>query len=165
MTPPDGFWFIVAQPAAFQDPLGAGAAVSKIRLYEVTDPSDLTLPIPFPPAGLPRRHIFSREEMADGVVAIGHKPEEKDESLRGVKDIASWFEYKMRVMEFLGIDTYGQDLLEFGHNQGWDSAEGGGSDWVNQAPNPGSVGRHPGPRRPPQVDRLPVLRISRQHRW
>jgi hypothetical protein len=137
LTPADGFWFIVAQPAAFQDPLGAGAAVSKIRLYEVTEPDKLTMQLPFPPEGLPRRHVFSREEMADGVVATGHKPEEKDETLRGVKDIASWFEYKMRVMQFLGVDTYGQDLLEFGHNQGWDSAEGGGSAWVNQSPNPG----------------------------
>ncbi len=62
--------------------------------------------------------------MADGVVASGHKPEEKNETLRGVKDIAAWYEYKMRVMQFLGIDTYGKDLLEFGHNQGWDSSEG-----------------------------------------
>ena len=137
LTPADGFWFIVAQPAAFQDPLGAGSAVSKIRLYEVTNPAALTLSLPFPPAGLPRRHIFSREEMADGVVASGHKPEEKDETLRGVKDFATWYENKMRIMEFLGIDTYGQDLLEFGHNQGWDSSEGGGNEWVYQAPNPG----------------------------
>ena len=41
------------------------------------------------------------------------------------------------IMEFLGIDTYGKDLLEFGHNQGWDSSEGGGNDWVYQAPTPG----------------------------
>lgn len=137
LTPDDGFWFIVAQAAPFQDPLGAGAAVSKIRLYEVHNPEALTLLIPFPPAGLPRRHIFSREEMADGVVASGHKPEEKDETLRGVKELADWYEYKMRVMQFLGVDTFGQDLLEFGHNQGWDSSDGGGSDWVNQSPNPG----------------------------
>jgi hypothetical protein len=137
LTPADGFWFIVAQAAPFQDPLGAGAAVSKIRLYEVPNPAAWTLPIRFPPDGLPRRHIFSREEMADGAVASGHKPEEKDESLRGVKDFASWYEYKMHVMRFLGIDVYGKDLLEFGHNQGWDSSEGGGSDWVNQSSTPG----------------------------
>ena len=165
LTPADGFWFIVAQPAAFQDPLGAGAAVSKIRLYEVTNPAALTLSIPFPPAGLPRRHIFSREEMADGVVATGHKPEEKDETLRGVKDCATWYENKMRIMEFLGIDTYGQDLLEFGHNQGWDSSDGGGNDWVYQAPNPGlwaeileRAAKH-------NLTVLPVLRISWQHWW
>jgi len=137
LTPADGFWFIVAQAAPHQDPLGAGAAVAKIRLYEVRNPAALTLAIPFPPAGLPRRHIFSREEMADGAVASGHKPEEKDETLRGVKDFATWYENKMRVMQFLGVDTYAQDLLEFGHNQGWDSSEGGGNDWVYQSSTPG----------------------------
>lgn len=136
LTPADGFWVILAQAAAFQDPMGAGTAVSKIRLYEVQDPAALTLKVPFPPAGLPRRHVFSREEMADGVVAPGHKPAEKDETLRGVKDIVDWYEYKMRVMEFLGVDAYAKDLLEFGHNQGWDSAKGGGSAWVNQSPTP-----------------------------
>ena len=53
---------------------------------------------------------------------LGHKHEEKDESCRGVKMLADWYEYKMRQMQFLGIDTFTKDLLEFGHNQGWDSA-------------------------------------------
>ena len=137
LTPEDGFWVIIAQAAPFQDPLGAGAAVATIRLDEIEDPAALAVKINFPPEGLPRRHVFSREEMADGVVATGHKPEEKDEKLRGVKNPADWCEYKMRVMEFLGIDTYAKDLLEFGHNQGWDSAEGGGNDWYYQSSTPG----------------------------
>ncbi|HUT35452.1 MAG TPA: hypothetical protein VNE39_18330 [Planctomycetota bacterium] len=136
LVPADGFWVAVAQPPAFQDPLSAGAAVSKIRLFEVADPAALAVKLHFPPDGLPRRHVFSREEMADGVVAFGHKPEEQDDTLRGVKDIAAWHEYKMKVMAFLGINTYAKDLLEFGHNQGWDSAEGGGSNWVNQSSTP-----------------------------
>lgn len=136
LTPEDGFWVILAQTPSFQDPLGAGTAISKIRLYEVKDPEALNLKINFPPAGLPRRHVFSREEMADGVTVMGHKPEEKSENLRGMKTPADWFDYKMRVMQFLGIDTFGKDLLEFGHNQGWDSAAGGGDDWVYQSPTP-----------------------------
>lgn len=136
LTPAHGFWVVIAQPPAFQDPLSAGAAVSKIRLFEVADPAALAVKLRFPPDGLPRRHVFSREEMADGAVAFGHKPEEQDESLRAVKDLPTWYENKMKVMEFLGIDTYGKDLLEFGHNQGWDSAEGGGNAWVNQSSTP-----------------------------
>ncbi len=136
LVPADGFWVAIAQAPAFQDPLSAGAAVSKIRLFEVADPAALAVKLRFPPEGLPRRHVFSREEMADGVAAFGHKPEEQAEALRGVKELPDWYEYKMRVMEFLGIDTFGKDLLEFGHNQGWDSAEGGGTNWVNQSSTP-----------------------------
>ena len=136
LLPADGFWVIVAQAPAFQDPTGAGAAVAKIRLYEVENPAALAVKINFP-ADLPRRHIFSREEMADTVIAQGHKPEERDETIRGIKNPADWFEYKMRIMQFLGIDTFGRDLLEFGHNQGWDSADGGGDGWVYQSSTPG----------------------------
>jgi len=136
LVPADGFWVAIAQPPAFQDPRSAGAAVSRIRLFEIADPAALAVKLQFPPDGLPRRHVFSREEMADGVVAFGHKPEEQDEILRGVKDIAAWHEHKMKAMAFLGINTYAKDLLEFGHNQGWDSAEGGGNAWVYQASTP-----------------------------
>lgn len=136
LTPADGFWVVIARPAAWLDPLSAGAAVAKIRLHEIRRPEALALKINYPPAGLPRRHIFSREEMADGVVAMGHKPEERDETLRGVKDPADWYDYKMRVMRFLGQNVFTKDLLEFGHNQGWDSSAGGGNRWFYQAPNP-----------------------------
>lgn len=136
LKPEDGFWVIIAQFPAHNDPLSAGAAVSKIRLYEMADPSKSGLKINYPPDGLPRRHIFWREEMADGVIAMGHKPEEKDESKRGVKNIVDWYEYKVKQMQFLGINTFCKDLLEFGHNQGWDSTDGGGNDWYWQAPVP-----------------------------
>ena len=116
--------------------MGAGTAVSKIRLYEVQDPAALTVKLNLPPEGLPRRHIFSREEMSDGAVGMGHKPEERDEKVRGVKVLADWYEYKMRQMQFLGIDTFSKDLLEFGHNQGWDASEGGGGAWYHAASTP-----------------------------
>jgi len=136
LLPADGFWVVIAQPAPRLDPLSAGAAVSRIRLFELRQPAALALPIHYPPAELPRRHVFSREEMADGVVTLGHRPAERDESLRGVKDPADWYDYKMSAMAFLGHDVFVKDLLEFGHNQGWDSSPGGGNAWVNQAPAP-----------------------------
>jgi hypothetical protein len=136
LTPEEGFWVIIAQFPAFNDPLSAGAAVSKIRLYEVADFAKCAVKVNLPPEGLPRRHIFWREEMADGVIAMGHKAEEKDEKLRGVKNIVDWYEYKARLMQFLGMNTFCKDLLEFGHNQGWDSTEGGGNNWYYQSSTP-----------------------------
>ena len=136
LEPTDGFWVIVAQPRAANAPQSAGAAVAAIRLFRVPDPDRLALAIRYPPAGLPRRHIFWREEMADGVVALGHKADEKDERLRGVRDPIDWFEHKARLARFLGINTYAKDLLEFGHNQGWDSSPYGGSAWYNASPTP-----------------------------
>lgn len=130
LVPEDGFWVAFGQTPPFQDPLGAGVAISKIRLYEVTDPDALVLKTNRPPASLPQRHIFSREEMADGVVQDPKAP------MHGVTEFADWYEYKMRVMQFLGIDTFTKDLLEFGHNQGWDSAPGGGNKWVYQSSTP-----------------------------
>lgn len=136
--PEEGFWVIISQFEGKKDPRSAGAAVSRIRLFEVPEPRTLALDINYPPPGLPRRHIFWREEMADGVVAMGHRPEEKDPSLRGVTNPVDWYRYKCELMRFLGINTFCKDLLEFGHNQGWDSAgpEGGASDWYNQSPTP-----------------------------
>lgn len=137
LLPADGFWVIVAQAGVQADPLSAGAAVSGIRLYEVPDWRLLVQPLAWPPEGLPRRHVFWREEMADGVVATGPRPEEQSPESRGVVEPADWFEYKLRLMQILGIDTFSRDLLEFGHNQGWDSAPYGGTRWYNQAPDPG----------------------------
>lgn len=136
LTPADGFWVIFAQTPPFLDPLGAGTAISKISLYEIQDPTALALKINFPPEGLPRRHIFSREEMADGVLGYPHKPQDRDETQRGVKEIADWYDYKLQTMRFLGMNTLSKDLLEFGHNQGWDSADGGGDRWVYQSSTP-----------------------------
>lgn len=130
MLPADGFWVIVAQPAGVKRLRSAGAAVSRIRLYAVPDAERLALKLRLPPEGLPRRHLFWREEMSDGVV------QSRDETKRGVKDDVAWFEYRARTMRFLGFNTFCTDLLEFGHNQGWDSAPYGGNEWVNQTPVP-----------------------------
>ncbi|HUU92317.1 MAG TPA: alpha/beta hydrolase, partial [Phycisphaerae bacterium] len=123
MTPEEGFQVIIAQSTRKNAPLSAGAAVSRIRLFEVPDPARFNVPLRLPPEGLPRRHLFFREEMADGVLDPG-----KD-SKPGIDNETDWFESKARLMQFLGMNTFGKDLLEFGHNQGWDATEGGGNDW------------------------------------
>jgi len=128
LTPADGFNVIIAQPAAKQDPGSAGAAVAKIRLFEVPNPEKYYLQLHRPPAGLPLRHIFFREEMADG--AIGSK----DPNNWATKDPIQWFDNKAKLIQFLGFDTYGKDLLEFGSNQGWDS--GPNDDWYYRAKQP-----------------------------
>lgn len=133
LEPKDGFWVIVAQPRAVNAPTSAGAAVATIRLFRVPDPARHAAGIRYPPDGLPRRYLFFREEMADGVVSLGHSAEEKDPRLRGVVDPIDWFEYKARLARFLGMNAYAKDLLEFGHNQGWDS---GGSAWYNASATP-----------------------------
>jgi len=123
--PQDGFWVIIAQSKEDNDPISAGAAVSRIRLFEVMNPGALVMRLNLPPAGLPQRHIFWREEMADGVI-MGEDPKD-----RGVAKQTDWYEYKGRLMQFLGINTFSKDLLEFGHNQGWDC--GPNDDWFNRS--------------------------------
>jgi len=120
----DGFTVAVCQFSAADIPTSRGAAVSRIRLFEVPDPRSLHAEVRFPPDGLPRRHLFWREEMADGVIASTKEEE------RGVKDPLDWYRYKASTMRFLGMNTYSKDLLEFGACQGWDSTEGGGNNWV-----------------------------------
>lgn len=129
-TPADGFWVIIAQPEARRFPGSAGAAVSAIRLRHIADPTVLDLAIRRPPKDLPWRHLFWREEMADGVISG------KEADKRGVTDRVGWYEDKLATMRRLGIDVFCKDLLEFGHNQGWDSAPCGGSAWVNQTAYP-----------------------------
>jgi len=125
MLPENGFRVTVAQFPPKNAPLSAGAAVSRIRLFEVPRELELAQPIRHPPEALPRRHVFYREEMADGVIASAKSTE------RGVDEPIRWFEHKMRLMRFLGIRTYSKDLLEFGACQHWDPTEGGGNDWVH----------------------------------
>lgn len=124
LNPEDGFDVIVAQVEAKSDPTSAGAAVSRIRLFEVPDPQRFNLKVNRPPADLPQRHIFFREEMADNMINSA------DEKEWAVKDRTNWFEYQARLLQFLGVDTFCKDLLEFGHNQGWDS--GSKDDWFNK---------------------------------
>ena len=126
--PDDGFWVIVAQSKASNDPISAGAAVARIRLFHAPEPDKFALKTPALPEGVPARHIFWREEMADGVIS-SRKPAEN-----GVDDPTVWYEHKVRLAKVLGVNTFCVDLLEFGHNQGWDTAPGGGNDWYVTPP-------------------------------
>ncbi|MDZ7616909.1 MAG: hypothetical protein U1E05_07895, partial [Patescibacteria group bacterium] len=130
LTPEDGFWVIVSQSYGYLDPTSAGAAVAAIRLYEVEDESKLVAQIHYPLDDLPRRRLFWREEMADGVVHMGNRPEDRVETMRGVNNPVDWYEFKVKWARALGINTFCKDLLEFGHNQGWDSEPYGGNAWV-----------------------------------
>jgi hypothetical protein len=123
----DGFDVTIAQFSAHNDPLSQGAALASIRLYEVADVQACYLPLRLPPDGLPRRRIFWREEMADGVI------ESAQEQERGVKNPLDWYRFKASQMHFLGINTYTKDLLEFGACQHWDSTPHGGNQWVHFA--------------------------------
>lgn len=123
-SPEDGFEVTIAQWSGRDAPMSAGAAVSRISLYEVVDAEKLRMPLATLPEGLPKRRIFWREEMSDGVV-VGKKPED-----RGLDNILDWYRHKADLMQFLGMNTYTKDLLEFGANQGWDSSPHGGNKWV-----------------------------------
>jgi hypothetical protein len=123
-SPEGGFDVTIGQWSKKNAPLSLGIAVSKIRLYEVVDVDRLAAPLAQLPPELPRRHIFWREEMSDGVVG-GKRAED-----RGLDNYLDWYRHKAELMRFLGIRTYCKDLLEFGANQGWDSSPHGGNDWV-----------------------------------
>ncbi|WOO43278.1 hypothetical protein [Rubellicoccus peritrichatus] len=112
-SPVGGFFVVIGQPGAKQAPLSAGAAISKIRLFEVPDPDAFAVNLRLP-EGLPQRHLFYREEMADGVI------NSKEQAERSVDNPADWYEYHMRLMNFLGMNTFSKDLLEFGSVQHWD---------------------------------------------
>ena len=129
VRPDDGFDVTVSQFSARNCPMSKGIAVSRISLYEVVDPAKLTVSVRFPPEPLPRRRIFWREEMADGV--IGGKTAEE----RGLEQRLDWYRYKAELMRFLAINTYSKDLLEFGACQHWDSTPYGGHQWVYYAPD------------------------------
>ncbi len=127
-SPNDGFNVVIFQPNQLNSLRSEGAAVGKIRLYEVEDPSKLFAPIQYPPKDLPRRHVFWREEMSDEVIqGTGDQ--------RGVDDSLDWYIGKMKMAKVLGFNTFSKDLLEFGHNQGWES---GDQDWVVEAQPPNS---------------------------
>ena len=108
----EGFDFILAQYKRKHHPESAGLAAARILLCEIPDEKALWANIPLPPAPLPRRHIFWREEMSDGVIKQGN--------LCPGDDGLAWYEQKFRTMKILGQNTFCKDLLEFGHNQDWD---------------------------------------------
>ncbi len=124
LTPEDGFDVTLAQFSARNCPMSKGLAVRRMRLFEVVDPDRLAAKVHYPPDPLPRRRIFWREEMSDGVIAA------KDPARRGVKQRLDWYRYKADLMRFLAINTYTKDLLEFGACQHWDSSAYGGNKWV-----------------------------------
>ena len=117
LVPEAGIPVVLISLSETQNPLSAGAAARAIRLYEVTE--DVELPVVMPPSNLPQRHVFWREEMADAVIEANADP-----VTWGFDDRMDWYRNKIRLMRFLGINTLGKDLLEFGTNQGWNS-----SDW------------------------------------
>ncbi len=117
-TPGDGFRVIIVHLDEKQAPVSAGAACSRIRLYEVTGP--IALKYGQVPDGLPKRHVFWREEMSDNLIHYADSP-----SNWGVPDDKLWYEYKMKLMQFLGLRTFSKDLLEFGHCQGWQVSDTG----------------------------------------
>ncbi len=123
LTPEDGITVTISQWSAKNMPESAGAAVSKIRLLAVPEPEKLKAQYNLP-EGLPHRNLFWREEMADMVMNIG-----KDD-LQATKEPLDWWRYKRNLMQFLGMNTYTKDLLEFGAVQHWDTTEYGGNKWA-----------------------------------
>ena len=116
-TPADGFHVLIFQTRRLNDPRSEGAAVGKIRLRQVPDVTALYADVEPLPAGLPKRRVFYREEMADEPISS------REPSARGVNDVLDWFVYKARLNRVLGINTFAKDLLEFGHNQGFDGGD------------------------------------------
>ncbi|CAA9442161.1 MAG: hypothetical protein AVDCRST_MAG64-4267 [uncultured Phycisphaerae bacterium] len=125
--PADGFHVLVFQTRRLNDPRNEGAAVGKIRLRRVPDVSKLYADVEPLPDGLPKRRVFYREEMADEPISSN------EQTARGVNNVLDWFVYKAKLNRVLGINTFAKDLLEFGHNQGWD---GGDPTWINNAQPP-----------------------------
>ncbi|WP_309383741.1 hypothetical protein [Cerasicoccus frondis] len=111
--PEDGFLLMIGQYAYEDCPKSAGAAVARIALYEAPALESYTQQVQLP-VGLPKRHLFWREEMSDS--CINNTP-------AGVTDDIDFYEYKARLMKFLGMNTFCKDLMEFGHNQGFDSSK------------------------------------------
>jgi hypothetical protein len=125
--PKDGFHVILFQSRSVNDPRSQGVAVGKIRLHAVPDLAQLSPPVPALPTGLPRRHVFFREEMGDEPISAAAADD------RACPDPVDWYLAKARISRCLGFNTFAKDLLEFGHNQGWDS---GDQDWIVNAQPP-----------------------------
>ncbi len=116
-TPKDGFHVLIFQTHHLNDARSEGAAIGTMRLHAVPDLRSLAPRIEFPPRDLPRRHVFFREEMGDEPIS-GKNPED-----RATADPVEWYVNKARVARALGFNTFTRDLLEFGFNQGWESAD------------------------------------------
>ena len=116
----DGFWVVFSVPTQRNAPASAGAAVWRIRLFEVPNPQQYDQALTLPPEELPHRHVFAREEMGDSVINARAKLQ------RAVDDPMDFYRHKIRLHKFLGMNTLAHDLLEFGATQGWDSPS---NDW------------------------------------
>lgn len=119
-TPEDGVVVLFSIPTKTNDPTSQGAAVYRVRLFDVPNPEQFTVKPKLPPGDLPRRHVFAREEMGDGSI------NELDPMRRAFDEPLDYFRYKIKLQQFYGFNTFAKDLLEFGQNQGWDS---GGDEW------------------------------------
>ena len=121
----EGFDVVVAQYKKKHHPESAGVAVKTVALYEILDEKSAWVELRLPPSPLPKRHIFWREEMSDGVMS-------KDGICPGNAGL-DWQEQKMRAMKIFAQNTFCKDLLEFGHNQHWDCnwkhGKPGGKSW------------------------------------
>lgn len=116
LLPADGFDVTLFQASNLNDPRSNGLAIGKIRLYKVMDTASLPAAINYP-AGLPRRHVYWREEMADEAV-MGNTV-----AKRAVANPIDWFAFKMDQGRALGFNTVGKDMMEWGFNQGFDSGD------------------------------------------
>ena len=125
LVPADGFYVTVVHFWNKDEPTSKGAAVRKIRLLEAPSLATYDAGLRLPPDGLPKRHVFSREEMADSTAGLSGTLS----SDRGVNNMLDYYEYKARDMKYLGMNTFTKDLLEFASNQGWDNQPGGGNNW------------------------------------
>jgi hypothetical protein len=126
-TPADGFHLVFFQTTRGNDPRSGGLAIGRIRLYGVPDPRRLAAPLNRPPAELPQRRVFWREEMADQAISA------KEPQDRAFADPLDWFRAKVILARTVGLDTLAKDLIEFGFNQGWESDD---QNWVMDAQPP-----------------------------
>lgn len=116
----DGFWVVFNIPNEANMAGSAGAAVWRIRLFEVEDLERYDVAAKPLPEGLPSRYVFVREEMGDGPINSRSVFE------RAFEDPLQFYRNKAQLYRFLGMNTMSKDLLEFGSTQGWDT---GNSDW------------------------------------
>ena len=112
--PADGFDFVVSQYSKRHNPASHGVAVRRILLCELPDETACYAKLTLPPAPLPQRHLFWREEMSDNLAL------DKVKGNRSCDEPLDWIRHKCRQMKILGMNTYMKDLLEFGHVQHWD---------------------------------------------
>ena len=126
-TPADGFHLVFYQSTVANDPRSQGLAIGQIRLFAVPDPKQLQASLNRPPAELPQRRVFWREEMADQAISG------KEATNRAFAEPLDWYVAKLQLARLLGMDTFAKDLLEFGFNQGWES---GDQNWTMDAQPP-----------------------------